>query len=397
MGSGQICGMRNKKLKVVFHAHENDKKNITQLEQIKSDMELVLQLIEQNSSPNATDNLFNKKCKKKMKTIITSLFLFVFLLSSNAILAQHLIVDHDSDAPTLSPHIALIEQGSDDFSRLWFQDKDDPSVRWAFLARPGHPTLKEIAMAYNGVPKWRLNNEGVMTINDAYSFPNTTGGSSRCLVMSKTVAGQLEWAYPRIMQSANGQAKVEFSTLDGVRLFADDTLTLVVDQSAVRVFADLKVGGPSQGLITIGDINFGTDALGHMAITSTFRPTGNGTHDLGTLANRWKRVFAVNGTIQTSDARLKKNIQEVPYGLSTVMEMKPVVYNWKEEANQDQKHIGFLAQDLLNQTPEVVFQDESIDQYGVKYAELIPVLVKAIQEQQAQIEAQALEIRKLQK
>lgn len=47
------------------------------------------------------------------------------------------------------------------------------------------------------------------------------------------------------------------------------------------------------------------------------------------------------------------------------------------------KHLGFLAQDMEKLVPEVVVKDTKKDGseiYGLKYAELIPVLVKAIQE-----------------
>lgn len=330
-----------------------------------------------------------------MKTIITPILLLTLfaLQSVNGLMAQNMSIEFDSDAPTLSPHLVLIETEDEDFSRLWFQDKDDPSVRWAFLARPGHPTSKDIAMAYNGVPKWRLDDSGVMTINDEYYFPNVTGPSSTCLVMSKTVPGQLEWTFPRVLASENGFARIQFHVGDGIRFTADDMTAMEVDMSEIKMFTGLNM---QSNQILMGGESLGVNGSGDMVVTTKFRPTGNGLHDLGSLANRWNRVFAANGTIQTSDARLKKNIETVPYGLTTVMEMNPVVYNWKEENNQDKKHLGFLAQDLLTQTPEVVFQDETIDQYGVKYAELIPVLVKAIQEQQAMIEAQALEIRKLQ-
>src|ERR1043165_5229450 len=50
------------------------------------------------------------------------------------------------------------------------------------------------------------------------------------------------------------------------------------------------------------------------ASTAVLEPYNDNTYGLGTSAYRWTSVYAVNGTIQTSDARLKKNIENVQYG-----------------------------------------------------------------------------------
>jgi hypothetical protein len=132
---------------------------------------------------------------------------------------------------------------------------------------------------------------------------------------------------------------------------------------------------------------------------------------LGNSTYRWKEVWAVNGSIQTSDERFKKNIQEVKYGLETVMKLHPVMYEWKDETMGKSVNIGFLAQEVKKILPEVVVHqtiserekrepkewgaDAQSDNYGMKYAEIIPVLTKAIQEQQLLIEELRNEIEKL--
>ena len=53
------------------------------------------------------------------------------------------------------------------------------------------------------------------------------------------------------------------------------------------------------------------------------------------------------------------------------------------------KHLGFIAQEINQIIPEIVDiqkKEDGTEIYGLKYAELVPVLVKAIQEQQTQIE-----------
>lgn len=77
-----------------------------------------------------------------------------------------------------------------------------------------------------------------------------------------------------------------------------------------------------------------------------------------------------------SDARLKKNIRDIEYGLSTVIEAKPHSY---ERNDVDGKFIGFVAQELKQIIPEVVFGSDD-DQYTVDYGSLVAVAFKAIQE-----------------
>jgi len=68
-----------------------------------------------------------------------------------------------------------------------------------------------------------------------------------------------------------------------------------------------------------------------------------------------------------------------------VMLMRPVRYNWKDNAMPAAK-IGLIAQEVRKLVPEVVTGDESKESLGMNYAELVPVLINAIKEQQHQID-----------
>lgn len=142
--------------------------------------------------------------------------------------------------------------------------------------------------------------------------------------------------------------------------------------------------------------------MSEIAVRGDLRPTADNTYDLGTSTLRYDDVFATSGVVNTSDRRAKSNIQKLDYGLTEVMKMKPVMYNWDGKPQSGMK-IGFLAQDLLDVLPEVVKtwdyevseEDESLtrvelERYGVYYSDLIPVLAKAIQEQQEVILRQQL-------
>ena len=94
-------------------------------------------------------------------------------------------------------------------------------------------------------------------------------------------------------------------------------------------------------------------------------------------------------TTTSSDERLKENIKEIPYGLEEVLKMKPVEYDWKEKRGG--KHdIGVIAQDIEKLIPEIIKENKDLktkeDFKSVDYGKMVAVLIKAIQEQQKEIE-----------
>ena len=99
-----------------------------------------------------------------------------------------------------------------------------------------------------------------------------------------------------------------------------------------------------------------------------------------------------------SDERLKKNIEPVEDVLAKLNTLQPKKYHFLENSNSDEKHYGFIAQDLEKIFPELVSVtaddgDGMVDLRMVSYTELIPILVKAIQEQQKQIEELQIKIK----
>jgi hypothetical protein len=123
-------------------------------------------------------------------------------------------------------------------------------------------------------------------------------------------------------------------------------------------------------------------------------PASDNNYLLGKSGARWSAVWSANGTIQTSDLRTKKNIVNMQYGLKEVMMMRPVTYEWLNETNGKRKS-GLVAQEVKRLVPEVVSGDETKETLGMNYAELVPVLIKAIQEQQVQIDELKLRFRSL--
>lgn len=151
------------------------------------------------------------------------------------------------------------------------------------------------------------------------------------------------------------------------------------------------------------------------------------------LTNAW--VFDVWGQVRsygitlTSDIRLKSNIKKIDNGLSLVKQLNGISYDFNkpisaervklladavpnsdkerqeiekerqklaEESKPQKDQLGFSAQDVQKVLPQLVTQDEQ-GMLSVNYIGLIPVLVEAIKEQQATIEAMKKEIELLKK
>jgi len=97
----------------------------------------------------------------------------------------------------------------------------------------------------------------------------------------------------------------------------------------------------------------------------------------------------------SSDERLKDNIVDADGQLETVLKTKVREYDWK---NDGVHNVGFIAQELNEVIPDVVQQggdDVNVDPWQIDYGKLTPYLVKAIQEQQEQIETLKKEVEEL--
>ena len=90
-----------------------------------------------------------------------------------------------------------------------------------------------------------------------------------------------------------------------------------------------------------------------------------------------------------SDLSLKKDVTQLSAGLNHIMALRPVSWRWKVEEANDRSEYGFVAQEVEEILPDLVSIDSWKDGSKRKFLstkEMIPYLVAAIQEQQAQIE-----------
>jgi len=101
----------------------------------------------------------------------------------------------------------------------------------------------------------------------------------------------------------------------------------------------------------------------------------------------YNRTTGLVNFATTSDERLKKNIQEAPLATAIVEALKVRQFDWKDSGNH--LNFGFVAQELYEVAPFAVSAGTSDEEdigkapWSVDNSTLVPMLVKAMQEQQA--------------
>ena len=167
------------------------------------------------------------------------------------------------------------------------------------------------------------------------------------------------------------------------------------------------------GDVLIGKANSSPDVQGIQLSKNGSMVASLGTANLNTYHVRrnsaWKFFVNKDGVVHStsasiasvSDERLKENIRDLDDGLSKIMQLKPRKFDWKEgKGSGISNDRGFVAQEFEQVFPDMIGEwldepPEGEDPYKTVTADLIPVLTKAIQEQQAQIEALTARITEL--
>ena len=93
-------------------------------------------------------------------------------------------------------------------------------------------------------------------------------------------------------------------------------------------------------------------------------------------------IKATGTVIQGSDKRYKENVIGINSGLDKVVSLTGVNYN---RIGQEKIEAGFIAQDIQEVIPEVVFEDNN-SYLGVNYNGVVPYLVEAIKDLKNEIE-----------
>jgi hypothetical protein len=196
-----------------------------------------------------------------------------------------------------------------------------------------------------------------------------------------------------------------FSNNTFARFVINDSEKMRIDSSG-----NLGIGTSSPtARLSVADSKTGTEASPHLVIVGDGY-TGNHWLDtsayyIGQNSNaRLLRIYSGSneavgvelGVGATSfgtysDERLKKDITDLTNGLNKILALRPVNFKYKSDADDYRNRIGIIAQSIVGQVDEALDEtkitaDDETQYYNVRYQDLIPVLVKGIQEQQIKIE-----------
>lgn len=180
-------------------------------------------------------------------------------------------------------------------------------------------------------------------------------------------------------------------------------------------------GGTLSGSLSVtGTITSTSTITGGATVYSTGNTmcTNDNAQYCGNSSHRWKIVYAVNGSINTSDRKDKDVLGEISFAKDLIMSLEPVQFMWKD-GDHRRKRMGFIAQDVSDtckklgenlafvyasyghegEDNEQLYLGEKVDdrllKWGISYDQLIAPIVKVVQDQQREIEQLKQDIQEL--
>ena len=139
--------------------------------------------------------------------------------------------------------------------------------------------------------------------------------------------------------------------------------------------------GASNTYIGYAATQSGVAVTNEIVVGASLTGKGSNTAFIGGTSGAYNGANSVNWSI-TSDIRIKKNVVSLESGLSVIFALRPVEFDYIENDKHD---IGFIAQEYQTVLPAQISEGEdgmlSLNQ------NLVPYLVKAIQELKAEVDS----------
>ncbi len=177
--------------------------------------------------------------------------------------------------------------------------------------------------------------------------------------------------YRGYIEYAHADDSFRFGTASTERARIDSSGVLMVNTTTRFANSYLSVYNASDNafMARVGDNTKATIGGLNASSSLTFYVLGSG------------QIYSTSTSITAiSDRSQKANIQEIPYGLSTIQNLQPVKFDFKDGCGSEEKGLlGFIAQDVEQVIPELV-KTNTDDLKTLKMGDMLPVLVKAIQE-----------------
>jgi len=214
------------------------------------------------------------------------------------------------------------------------------------------------------------------------------------IVFNEDNAVQLYYdASEKLATTATGVAVTGGITTSTASTFSSN-LTVSSPNASTKTLLLYGVGG-DQSATTLTLISSRADVFYHAQFFRSGSTEAFRVESSGNVKN------ANNSYGALSDVKLKENITDASPKLSDLMQVRVRNYNLIDD---DVKQLGVIAQELETIFPSMVDENEDRDSEGnflgtttkgVKYSVFVPVLIKAMQEQQTLIETQTATIQEL--
>jgi len=287
---------------------------------------------------------------------------------------------------TTSPDTRLHLYGSSTFIK--FTDTDDNKsfhIGYASDLGNGDFTIAETGIADRLVIAKTSGNVGIGTVSPQVKTEIANGGTPYNLYLSGTAPslylGGVSGVHP------NGGTGQTFSGFIALSTFAG---SYGVPAGDILIATQSWASGNSNAIRFAVPAN---DAGNYTAPVMSILRTGN--VGIGTISPSYMLqvagvVAGAGAYVNTSDARLKKDVEPITYGLDTLMKMRPIGFNWIDQSQdwQKQHQIGLIAQEVEPLVPEVVSTANDIDKTkSIAYGSLVPMTIKAIQDLNIKLEA----------
>lgn len=225
--------------------------------------------------------------------------------------------------------------------------------------------------------------DGNVAIGLQAMFDNTTGRES-VAVGVQALANSIT----SIQNTAVG-----FQALNANNGFGNTAIGHIALVSNTGGASNVAIGKSAMGFCTTGS---GNTTINAMNGSSAYAPVFNVT----TESNRFVAgsTGVTNAYVQVawtvvSDARDKTDFAPVPHGLDFVTKLKPTTYRYKLNRSDTEGHgplrYGFKAQDVLELEGDksVIVDTEDLEKLKLNDQSMIAVLVNAIQELKAELDA----------
>jgi hypothetical protein len=255
------------------------------------------------------------------------------------------------------------------------------------------PAANQIGFSTAGVQRALLTSTGLNNVAIGATTPSTFAGTTGSFSGNLTVGSATITGVVTTTSFTNTDTNLEIKSAARVRgVNGGDFQTESGGTNDAAAPTYTFRGDSDTGIFWGGSntVGFTTNGSERMRIKSDGEVQIAGTTDRGAfnLQVNGTGVWGAGAYTNGSDIRLKHSISDMPASLEVVKKLRPVTFTYKQDYSKDQAiQTGFIAQELQE---ALAGQDylggvviQGMEHLSVAYQALIPVLTKAIQEQQS--------------